>query len=234
MIRALFLLIFLTASTIAQSDSLRWKHYARGGMVSADTSNGGFSYYRINRRTETTFRDLRFFAYGLKADTFIYIRYKSSDKYRTRPQFYRYTTTSYRKNTRAGVSLQYHFNQGFGLFLKEYKNGRMNFEVGHAFDMSDYLNEERKTSYIKTGFFWDYDASRFSTKLELEHFQQISEINVSNLSRNQYMVELIIPFKNGVSFNMNYELEDYLGKGQADASSITFAMGWQGNLKWTF
>jgi hypothetical protein len=100
--------------------------------------------------------------------------------------------------------------------------------------MSDYLNEERKTSYIKTGFFWDHDASRFSTKLDVEYFQQISEINVSNLSRNQYMVELIIPFKNGVSFNMNYELEDYLGKGQADASSITFAMGWQGNLKWTF
>ena len=110
----------------------------------------------------------------------------------------------------------------------------MNIEVGHAFDMSDYLNEERKTSYIKTGIFWDQDMPRISTKLELEHFQQISEIHVSNLSRNQYLYELILPLKNGFSLNMIYELEDYLDKKQTDASSFTIAVGWTGNLKWTF
>ncbi len=104
-------------------------------------------------------------------------------------------------------------------------------EIGHAFDMSDYLNEERKTSYLKTGIFWDHNASRFSTKLEVEHFQQISEIHVNNLTRNQYLFELIFPIKNGVSINMNYELE--VGQDQTNISSISIAMGWRGNLEWT-
>ena len=215
----------------AQADSVVWKHYGRGGIVIADTSSGGLGYYRINRRSETVFRDLRFFAFGLKNDAFIYIRYKSSDKYKTHSKFYRYTTTSYRKNTRAGVALQYHFNQGFGIFLKEYKNGLLNLEVGHAYDMSNYLNEKRKTSYVKTAVFWDHDGSAFSTKLELEHFRQISEINVNNLSRNQYMFELIIPLKNSVSLNMIYEMENYLENKRGNVSSITFSVGKKGNLK---
>jgi hypothetical protein len=167
----------------------------------------------------------------LKNDAFIYLRYKSSDKYETHPKFYRYTTTSYRKNTRAGVDLQYHFNQGLGMFVKKYKSGLMNLEIGHAFDMSNYLNETRKTSYVKTAFFWDHDGSGFSTKLELEHFRQISEINVNNLSRNQYMFVLIIPLKNSVSLNMIYEMENYLENKRGNVSSITFSVGKKGNLK---
>lgn len=229
----LTLSFFLVGITIlsAQADSVVWKHYGRGGIVIADTSSGGLGYYRINRRSETIFRDLRLFAYGLKNDAFIYLRYKSSDKYETHPKFYRYTTTSYRKNTRAGVDLQYHFNQGLGMFVKEYKSGLMNLEIGHAFDMSNYLNETRKTSYVKTAFFWDHDGSGFSTKLELEHFRQISEINVNNLSRNQYMFVLIIPLKNSVSLNMIYEMENYLENKRGNVSSITFSVGKKGNLK---
>ena len=229
----LTLSLFLVGITIlsAQADSVVWKHYARGGIVIADSTSGGLGYYRINRRSETIFRDLRLFAYGLKNDAFIYLRYKSSDKYETHPKFYRYTTTSYRKNTRAGVDLQYHFNQGFGMFIKEYKSGLMNLEIGHAFDMSNYLNETRKTSYVKTAFFWDHDGSGFSTKLELEHFRQISEINVNNLSRNQYMFVLIIPLKNSVSLNMIYEMENYLENKRGNVSSITFSVGKKGNLK---
>ena len=146
---------------------------------------------------------------------------------------YRYTTTSYRKNTLANVALQYHFNQGLGYFIKDYKSGLINLEIGHAFDMSDYLNETRKTSYLKTGFFWDHDSRGFSTKIEIEHFQQISEIIESNLTRNQYLFEFVLPLKNGLSFNINYELEDYHEKGQNDASSVTMAFGWKGNLKWS-
>ena len=229
----LTLSFFLVGITIlsAQADSVVWKHYARGGIVIADSTSGGLGYYRINRRSETIFRDLRLFAYGLKNDAFIYLRYKSSDKYETHPKFYRYTTTSYRKNTRAGVDLQYHFNQGLGMFVKEYKSGLMNLEIGHAFDMSNYLNETRKTSYVKTAFFWDHDGSGFSTKLELEHFRQISEINVNNLSRNQYMFVLIIPLKNSVSLNMIYEMENYLENKRGTVSSITFSVGKKGNLK---
>lgn len=229
----LTLIFFLVGITIlsAQADSVVWKHYARGGIVIADSTSGGLGYYRINRRSENIFRDLRLFAYGLKKDAFIYLRYKSSDKYETHPKFYRYTTTSYRKNTRAGVDLQYHFNQGLGMFVKKYKSGLMNLEIGHAFDMSNYLNETRKTSYVKTAFFWDHDGSGFSTKLELEHFRQISEINVNNLSRNQYMFVLIIPLKNSVSLNMIYEMENYLENKRGNVSSITFSVGKKGNLK---
>ena len=228
------LILVIASPVFAHADSIAWKYYSRGGMANSDSLSGGFGYYRLNRQTENTFRDLRLFAYGLKEDAFVYLRYKSSDKYATRPRLYRYTITSYRKNTRANVALQYHFNQGFGMFINQYNNGMINAELGHAFDMSDYLNKRRKTSYIKTGTFWDHDTNRFSTKLEFEYFLQISEVVENDLSRLQYMLELIIPLKIGISFNINYEMEDYMKQSLMDASSLTFAIGWQGNLKWTF
>ena len=233
-VKLIFLSLILNVQKIsAQKDSsLTWKHYTRGGFAKTDSTIGGFGYYRLNRQTNKTFRDLRIFSYSLKNDSFIYIRYKTSDKYSSRPIFYRYTTTSYRKNTRAKVALQYHFNQGLGYFIRNYKNGLINFEIGHAFDISDYLNATRKTSYIKSGLFWDHDTKWFSTKFEAEHFQQISEIVENNLSRNQFLFEMIIPLKNDFSLNINYELEDYLRESQIDASSTTIAIGWKGNLNW--
>ena len=57
----------------AQKDStLTWKHYTRGGIANTDSTIGGFAYYRINRQTDNTFRDLRVFSYSLKNDSFIY------------------------------------------------------------------------------------------------------------------------------------------------------------------
>ena len=153
MTRICILFIISFAACVAQTDSLLWKQYVRGGGAQAEKDKGVFGYYRLNRQTPFTFRDLRFFGYGLKKESFIYVRYKSSDRSRTLKQFYRYTTTSYRKNTRAGVQLQYHFNQGLGIFVKEYQQGLMNIEIGHAFDVSDYLNAERKTSYVKSGIY---------------------------------------------------------------------------------
>ena len=47
------------------------------------------------------------------------------------------------------------------------------------------------------------------------------------------MFVLIVPVKNGISLNLNFEMEDYLDKDQNDASSITFAIGWDGKLKWS-
>ena len=123
MIIRLIFLLFAVAILSGQADSAVWKHYARGGLARADSSSGGFVYYRLNRQSLNTFNDLRLFGYGIENDSFIYIRYKSSNKYTTLPQFYRYTTTSYRKNTRAKVALQYHFNQGLGYFIKDYNNG---------------------------------------------------------------------------------------------------------------
>ena len=99
------------------------------------------------------------------------------------------------------------------------------------FDTSDYLNATRKTSYVKTGLFWDHDINYFSSKLEFEHFAQISEVIENRLSRNIYLFQLFFPLNNGIFININYEKEDYIGENQTDAASITLAVEWKGILK---
>ena len=89
-------LLFIS-SIFSQSDSLKWKHYGRLGLSNAQSQNGAFGYYRLNRKTDDTFRDLRLFAYNLQNESFVYLRYKSSDKYNSNSRFYRYTTTFFRK-----------------------------------------------------------------------------------------------------------------------------------------
>ena len=177
-------------------------------------------------QNKTAFRDLRFFSYSLDQNSFVHLRYKSSDKYISRPNFYRYTITSFRKNTRANLNLQQHFNQGFGYFIKDYDNGLINAELGHAFDTSDYLNATRKTSYLKTGIFWDHNTNYFSSKLEIEYFEQISEVIENKLSRGQYLLQLIIPMNKNYFVNINFEKEEFFDKNQTDASSISLAIQW--------
>ena len=226
------ILLLLSVSLIfSQSDSLKWKHYGRIGLSNAQSQNGAFGYYRLNRKTDETFRDLRLFAYNLQNESFIYLRYKSSDKYSSNSRFYRYTTSFFRKNSQANLDLQYHVNQGFGIFLNQYENGLINVEIGHAFDMSNFLNDTRKTSYAMAGIFWDHDSKWFSSKIEFEHFQQISEIIENNLTRNQYLVELIIPMNQNISLNLNYEEEDYIIKSRSRAFSLTMAIEWKGRIR---
>ena len=218
-------LLFFTTVT-GQADSTNWKHYFRLGAAGVDPSTGAFGYYRLNMQNKTAFRDLRFFSYSLDQNSFVHLRYKSSDKYISRPNFYRYTITSFRKNTRANLNLQYHFNQGFGYFIKDYDNGLINAELGHAFDTSDYLNATRKTSYLKTGIFWDHNTNYFSSKLEIEYFEQISEVIENKLSRGQYLLQLIIPMNKNYFVNINFEKEEFFDKNQTDASSISLAIQW--------
>mgnify|MGYP001256934570 FL=1 len=220
----IFLLFFTTVT--GQADSTNWKHYFRLGAAGVDSSTGAFGYYRLNIQNKTVFRDLRFFSYSLDKNSFVHLRYKSSDKYISRPNFYRYTITSFRKNTRANLNLQYHFNQGFGYFIKDYDNGLINAELGHAFDTSDYLNATRKTSYLKTGIFWDHNTNYFSSKLEIEYFEQISEVIENKLSRGQYLLQLIIPMNKNYFVNINFEKEEFFDKNQTDASSISLAIQW--------
>ena len=220
----IFLLFFTTVT--GQADSTNWKHYFRLGSAGVDSSTGAFGYYRLNMQNKTAFRDLRFFSYSLDQNSFVHLRYKSSDKYISRPNFYRYTITSFRKNTRANLNLQYHFNQGFGYFIKDYDNGLINAEFGHAFDTSDYLNATRKTSYLKTGIFWDHNTNYFSSKLEIEYFEQISEVIENKLSRGQYLLQLIIPMNKNYFVNINFEKEEFFDKNQTDASSISLAIQW--------
>ena len=148
----------ITTTVIGQdaiADSAKWKHYVRGGTVQVINDNGLSGYYRINRSSRYTFGDLRLYLYGLRNNSYVFIRYKSSSKYRRWPRFYRFSTIAYQKNTQAGVALRYHFNQGLGLFLLPYTQGHLITEIAHAYDMSDYLNDNRRTSYARGGLYWD-------------------------------------------------------------------------------
>jgi hypothetical protein len=232
-------LLLLTGWVLAQSQPKQsptptWKQYVEGGATRGEDTVGGFGYYRLNRRTETSFHDLRLFAYSLQDNTFIYLRFKNSQKYQTFQRFYRFSTLTYRKNTRAGVGLQYQFNQGLGAFVANYNSGHTTAELGLAYDMSDYLNDTRKTSYLKGGAYWDHDQRYFSTKLEVEYFYQISDINVTDLTRAQILAEVTFPLKNGFSLNVNYESENYFSADEQDANSITVALGWRGLLPWKY
>ena len=221
----------------ASTDSAKWKHYVRGGGVRVTNDNGLSGYYRINRSSRYTFGDLRLYLYGLQYNSYIFIRYKSSSKYRKWPRFYRFSTIAYQKNTKAGVALRYHFNQGLGLFVLPYSKGHIITEIAHAYDMSDYLNDNRRTSYARGGLYWDHDTKLFNTKLEVEYFYQISEEVEENLSRTQAMAEVIIPITKGFSAIIIYEIESYRDLDIAVAinkGSLSFSLGWKGTIPWTW
>ena len=212
-------------------DSVNWKQFIRGGLVQVSKDNGISGYYRLNRTSNYSFGDLRLYHYNLKNNSYIFIRYKNSSKYRGYSRLYRFSTIAYQKNKKAGVALRYHFNQGLGYFLIPYNNGHIITELSNAYDMSDYLNDNRKTSYARTGIYWDHDTKFFSSKLEFEYFHQISEVVEENLSRTQIMSEIIIPLKNKISASLIYETENYKQLNN-NANSISFSIGWKGNLKW--
>jgi len=78
----LILLIVGLSAEEQEAPAAKWTQYARAGLSQDQSVNGGHAYYRLNRRSPVTFRDLRLFGYGLGDDSYIYIRYKSSMKYR--------------------------------------------------------------------------------------------------------------------------------------------------------
>ncbi|HIC39046.1 MAG TPA: hypothetical protein EYO79_06210 [Candidatus Marinimicrobia bacterium] len=224
-----FLLLVLAVALLSGeegTDSTVWSQYARGGLSHDQGKSGGHGYYRINRKTVTSFRDLRLFGYGLGDDSYIYLRYKSSTKYSENVKLYNFTTVSYQKNTRADLAMRYHFNQGFGYFINEYNNGHVTGELGHAYDMSDFLNDTRKTSYLKGGIFWDHELGKISTKLETEWFKQISDVVTTDLSRVQFFAEISYQLNNLLSLIMGFE-QDYYTANKQSPQSYYFSLGWQ-------
>ena len=194
MIRKYFLLFTITVlwAHDPKENPSQWKIYLRGGIVSVDENNlGGATYSRLKRTTGYTFQDVRFFGHIFKEDQDIRVRYKFSEISLNLPRFYNFTTVSFQRNSLVNVDLRYHYNQGLGLFLSNTDSGNMTAEMGIAYDMSDYLEDTRKTSYLKTAFSYDLNTKNISTKLELEYFHQISDIvNENNLSRFQILGEL--------------------------------------------
>ena len=102
--------------------------------------------------------------------------------------------------------------------------------------MSDYLNDNRRTSYARGGLYWDHDTKLFNTKLEVEYFHQISEEVEENLSRTQAMAEVIFPITKGFSAIIIYEIESYRDLDISVAinkGSMSFSLGWKGTIPWT-
>ena len=133
-------------------DDLDWKQYYRLGSVYSEASDIGYTGYgRLKRTTSLTFRDIRFFGHFFKKDSEIRLRHKYSRRFLTLGKIYSYSTLIYEKNTNLNVNLRYHLNQGLGYFIRKSNSGNMTVEVGVAFDNSDYLNTEQKTTYIRGG-----------------------------------------------------------------------------------
>ena len=66
------------------------------------------------------------------------------------------------------MNLRYHYNQGLGWFMQRSKSGNMTLEAGVAFDNSDYLNNQQKTTYGRGGLSFDRTMKSLSTKFEID------------------------------------------------------------------
>ena len=188
----LFVTIAVLWAHDPESDSPHWKTYLRGGLVNIDQNSLGLAtYFRIKRTTNYTFGDVRLYAHIFETDQDIHVRYKSSRIPIRLPWLYNFTTVSYQRNTLVDVKLRYHYNQGLGWFIRKTDSGNMTAEMGIAYDMSDYLEDTRKTTYLKSAFTYDKSVRNIDAKLELDYFYQISdEVNEKNQSRFQILGEL--------------------------------------------
>ena len=172
-------------------DNLKWKQYYRMGVVSSENSRiGNASYFRLKRTTKTTFKDIRLFSHLFKNNTELKLRYKSSQRFLSFRSLYSFNTLYYEKNSILGVNLRYHLNQGLGIIINESNFGNTTIEAGAAFDNSDYLNTEQKTTYARSATSFDRKFQYLSTKLELDYLYQINEVRGStSLSRLELLNE---------------------------------------------
>ena len=188
----------------------KWKKYYRGTFIAESSEYGYGGYLRVKRTTRHSFKDFRVFLHFIGDESYKKIRYKDSSKFRKFNQFYNYATISIAQNTKINVNLRYHGNQGFGIFIKDSKSGHLNAEVGMAYDISDYLNDSRKTSYLKAGLYWDQDFEGFETKFEIEHYNQISDIiDNTDLSRFEMLFEIYWSIDNNWRIVLGYETEQF-------------------------
>ena len=211
-----FTLSFLLAHN-PEKENIKWKDYARLGGVNNTTLNqtGIATYYRIKRITDNTFRDFRFFGHFFDLSSDLRIRTKSSNKYDFNPNLYHFTTYVYHKS---GENLRYHFNQGMGAIFNNASNGNKTFEIGWAYDKSDYLESDEKTTYIKGAGTLDKDWDKIQTKLEVEYFHQISEQLEFDLSRFQTILELQYHPNKKWGFTIGIVKENYSQSGENNIS----------------
>jgi hypothetical protein len=118
---------------------------------------------------------------------------------------------SLRHNSISDLKIRYHYNQGFGGFVFEKPTTHLTAEAALSYDMSDYLSDTRKTSYLKWGLFWDVDIGPTSISLDFENFKQISDRVLGEVDQSRYelSVELNIPIWKNVQLTFGYEEEFY-------------------------
>ena len=229
--------IFLTTVSIFAHDPdnelLKWKQYYRVGTVYSATSNTGVTgYSRLKRTTKYTFRDVRFFGHFFNKDTEIRIRQKSSRRFLTFNSIYSFNTLLYERNTILNVDLRYHYNQGLGWFIQKSESGNLTLETGVAFDNSDYLNTQQKTTYARGGFSFDRTMKSLSTKFEIDYYYQISDIiGSSSLSRTQVLNELQWNINNKLGLMMGFTWDIQQKKSDP---SMFLTISFYDLIDWTF
>ena len=230
-----YLLIFVFTSFVIGHETLKekikWKQYSRLGTVFSESPQLGFSgYARLKRTTKFTFKDLRLFSHLYKNNTELKLRYKSSQRFLSYRSIYSFNTLYYEKNLILGVNLRYHINQGLGLIVNDNKQGNTTIESGIAFDNSDYLNTEQKTTYARSALSFDRNFRSISTKLEVDYFYQISEIfDNTNLSRLEFLNEFEWVFSKrlGLLMGLNWTMQK-----NRTSSSYFITISYKGPLSW--
>tara|TARA_Y100001970_G_scaffold272151_1_gene368479 strand:- start:1661 stop:2395 length:735 start_codon:yes stop_codon:yes gene_type:complete len=224
----IFLLI-VSANLFSHSieDVAKWKKYYRVSYIVNENHDYGLGgYFRVKRTTRYTFKDLRVFMHFVEGDSYKKIRYKDSSKFRDWDRFYNYTTVAIDQNSKIGVNLRYHGNQGVGLFVKNFKNGHINAEIGLAYDISDYLNDSAKTSYFKNGIYWDQKFSDYEIKFEIENYKQITDIIIDDLSRTEILFEVYFPIQDNLRVILGYEYEDFNNSVNSINSSVFLSIAY--------
>jgi len=234
-----FLLIIISSLLLAHSPEKSkptWKQYYRFGIVNNVSSFGVSNYARLKRTTQTNYHDIRFFGNFFEDNTNLVLRQKSSRKLLSLDKFYSFNTLLLEKNTLNDIHIRYHSNQGFGLFIKDIDIIDLNIELGIAFDNSDYLNTQKKTSYFKTGSFLDVKLYPASLKFEIEYFKQvIVEFEKDNLSRINFLGEFIIPLNRTLSLTVGLINQSYSENIFRHENNLIFAnFSFSKHLGWEF
>lgn len=233
------ILCFLFSGLFAHdptADVPQWKKYVRLGLVQTGQFNSGIAtYVRLKRTTEYTFKDMRFYGHFFNQDEEIRVRQKSSSRFLSFNWLYSFNTFIYEKNSFQNVDLRYHYNQGLGWLLNKTSTGNMTLELGVAFDNSDYLNTEQKTSYIRSAMTVDQSIGKLHSKVEIDYFHQMSKVEENDLSRWQVVTESQFKLFNHISliFGMT---QDIPLKGEFSLSNASFFITFAKNqpLSWTY
>ena len=233
------LLIIISSLLLAHSPEKSkptWKQYYRFGIVNNVSSIGVSNYARLKRTTLTNYHDIKFFGNFFQDNTNLVLRQKSSRKLLSLDKFYSFNTLLLEKNTLSDIHIRYHSNQGFGIFIKDLDIIDLNIELGIAFDNSDYLNTQKKTSYFKSGSFLDVKLGTVIFKLELEYFKQvIVEFKKDNLSRINFLGEFIIPLKSNLSLTLGLINQSYSDDIFKRENNLIFAnFSFSKHLGWEF